>query len=107
MYCRSVEHNLVKKLFFAKKYLTEHFWDVFQKKLMDHSRLFFVHYRPFQTMLQNKNCSRLGGIQTPIVGVKGEQDDHLTTTTALHFWNVAAYLKRMAVKESAIAAVIF
>ena len=52
-----------------------------QYLLMGHSRSFFVYFRPFQTILQNKNC-RLSGIRTRIVieGVEGEHADHLTPT---------------------------
>ena len=44
--------------------------------------LFFIYFRPSQTILQNKNCT-LSGFRTRIVGVEGELADHLTTTTVL------------------------
>ena len=43
--------------------------------------LFFVYFRPFQTILQNKNC-RLSGIRAWTVGVGGEHSGHMTTTMA-------------------------
>ena len=54
--------------------------ELFFKKI-GHSRPLLFYFRPFQTILKNKN-SKLSGIRTRIVRVEGENADHLTTATA-------------------------
>ena len=51
-------------------------------KKMGLPRPLFVYFCSFQTQILEKKTVDVSGIRTWIVGVEGEQADHLTTTTA-------------------------